>query len=214
MKSGDAVALSEMFKDFGIGEGEPQRTATEALVEAGVISGRPNRTSIAASKLDSARQALEAAFVLHCTRGDCRAHAIAEAERRGVERLVAQRLCSVCGGSPDRKALQRLVTSLDATDVRRITVVGGTPEKWREIQGSCPPGIEWRFVDGRGAKPDRFYRDTRKWAHVIVVWASTPLHHKVSWHFTGKGDDRVVVVSERGIGALCDAVIAHVGRRC
>ena len=42
-----------------------------------------------------------------------------------------------------------------------------------------------------------------------MVWASTPLERRVSKHFEGRGDDRVITVYRRGIAALAEAVIAN-----
>ena len=48
-----------------------------------------------------------------------------------------------------------------------------------------------------------------KWEDIIVFWASTPPEHRVSKHFEGRGDDRVITVDRRGIAALAEAVIAN-----
>ena len=47
-----------------------------------------------------------------------------------------------------------------------------------------------------------------EWEDIIVVWASTPLEHRVSKHFEGRGDDRVITVDRRGIAALAEAATA------
>ena len=41
-----------------------------------------------------------------------------------------------------------------------------------------------------------------------MVWASTPLERRVSKHFEGRGDDRVITVDRRGIAAPAEAFIA------
>lgn len=217
MMSRSDVSLTKMWRDFGIGEGEPRRRAGAALVEASVISRRPNRTNIAGDKVSWALEALESAFILHCTRGDCRAQADAQAKLRdGKDRetlAVTQRLCHICGGSADRSALQRLAASLAGTGVSRVVVVGGTEQKGREIRSGCPPDIEWRFVDGMKAYGDHHYQPDKAWAQVIVIWTRTPLAHKVSSHFETEARDRLIYVTGTGIESLCEAVTAHVTRR-
>ena len=42
-----------------------------------------------------------------------------------------------------------------------------------------------------------------------MIWASTPLKHRFSKHFEGRGDDRVITVDRRGIAAMAAAVIAN-----
>ncbi len=197
-----------MLKDFGVTSSGSQTAAKDALVKAGTISRRPNRVNISADKIDAARSALEAAFLWHCGHGDCRRAASSSASALLVERQS----CRICGGSRDRNALQRLGEAADKAGVARILVVGGTGTKWREIRAGSPAGLEWRFVDGVKSRDDRYFRGDRRWADVIIVWSSTPLDHRVSSHFTGKNDGRVVTVSRRGITSLADAVGDHLRR--
>ena len=56
---------------------------------------------------------------------------------------------------------------------------------------------------------ERSLRSQRIWEDIIVVWASTPFEHRVSKHFEGRGDDRVITVDRRGIAAPAEAVIAN-----
>ena len=56
---------------------------------------------------------------------------------------------------------------------------------------------------------ERSLRSQRIGEDIIVVWASTPLEHRVSKHDEGRGDDRVITVDRRGIAALAEAVIAN-----
>ena len=202
------ISIAKMLKDFGIGAPGAQKSAREALANAGIISRRPNRTNIAAEKVGRSREVLEAAFLWHCGNGDCRRRA------EGAPRLlVDQTHCTICGGSKDRSALERMVSALADTNIAKVLVVGGTEAKGREILQKSPRGVEWRFVDGTKSKDDRYFRPARRWADIIVIWGSTVLDHKVSSHFEGRGDDRVITVTRRSIGALADAVVEHLNRR-
>ena len=214
MTSTSPIPMSEMFKGFGILTAQAQRDARDALVREGVISGRPNRKGIAANKLPRALEALDRSFIMRCSRGDCKERANARSKSKGASILqVSQEHCAFCGGSADRNALQRLAAALSGAGMSRVAVVGGTDQKERQIRSACPPGIEWRFVEGQTARPDRLYESTRAWADVIVIWANTPLSHKVSRHFEDSGDERVLYVRGTGIASMCEDVIAFVGRR-
>ena len=203
------LSIIQMLKDFGITSPGSQASARSALVEAGTISGRPNRVNISAEKAGPARSALEAAFLWHCGNGDCRR---AASSSSAPTLLVDRQSCHICGGSGDRSALRRLGKAAAKAGVTRILIVGGTETKWREIRSGSPAGLEWRFVDGVKSRDDRHFRGDRRWAEVIVLWSSTPLDHRVSSHFTGKNDGRVVTVSRRGIASLADAVSARIRR--
>ena len=211
------ITPSKMLKSFGIIDEAAQSSALTALVDANVISGRVNRKRIAADKIDRAVRALEEAFIWHCNRGDCKNRAEAEAVSLGREPLVViQKRCHICNGSPACNALHGLATSLVEVGLSRILVVGGTEEKAQEITEKSPGTIEWRFIDGTKGHDDRYYRyyrADRTWAHVIALWGRTPLDHKVSSHFDGKGDCRVIRISGTGTTSLCTDVMAHVERR-
>ncbi len=205
------IPIDRMLKSIGITNPGAQQAARAALAEAGVIS-RPNRTNIAGYKESRARETLSGAFLWHCGSGDCRKKATVSAESL---LLVEKPHCRLCGGSSDRAALIDLAGQMAAARISRVLVVGGTDAKRREILEASPPGIEWRFVDGNTARHERYYRSDRNWAEVIVLWGSTPLGHKVSSHFDGKGDRRTITVRRRGISALADGIVDHLraGRR-
>ena len=202
------ISITRMFKKFGITTPGAQKSARDALADAGIISRRPNRTNIASEKVDRARDALESAFLWHCGNGDCRRQAEAS---NGL--LVDKAHCTICGGSKDRSSLTAMASALNTAKVSKVLVVGGTEAKTREIREKSPRGIEWRFVDGTRSKDDRYFRPARRWAEVIVIWGSTVLDHRVSSHFEGKGDARVITVTRRSIGALAEAVVQHLNRR-
>lgn len=206
-REGD-ISILRMFKDMGIGASASQKAAQDALAEAGIISSRPNRTNIAAAKVNRALEVLEEVFSWHC--GSCKTKST-EAGRRTL--LVKRTRCMICGGSNDRHALEEMASSAAASNVSKILVVGGTSTKHREMREKSPSGVEWRFVDGKKSKDDRYFRHNRRWAEIIVIWGSTELDHKVSNHFDGKGDSRVITVSRRSIGALADGVIRHLTRQ-
>ena len=88
-----------------------------------------------------------------------------------------------------------------------ILVVGGTEKYQREIQDASPDGVFWRFIDGKRVKGARFYQSDKDWAHLIVIWASTPLDHKVSQPFQTCGDSRVVTAQGRGIEAMLQDIL-------
>ena len=66
------VAIPKMLSDFGVTHPEAVRSAVEALVEAGVLSSRPNRTRIAADKRERVAAVISDAFLRHCNNGNCR----------------------------------------------------------------------------------------------------------------------------------------------
>ena len=208
------IAIDNMLAGFGIAHGEFQK-ARVALFEEGVIRRRPDRANIDANKTDLARTVLAESFLWHCNNGECRQAAREEFDDAGSSEadcfllLVEQSVCEMCGGSPGARSLERMGAALDAAGQSRILVVGGTERKERELRQKSPAGVDWRFVDGKVAREDRYYQPHRDWADIIVIWQSTPLDHRVSAHFDGKGDARVITVRRRGVAALAGEVVRH-----
>lgn len=210
------IAIDNMLADFGVAHSEFQK-ARVALFEEGVIRRRPDRANIADNKTDYARSVLAESFLWHCNNGECRQAAREEFDDAGSSEadcfllLVQQSACEMCGGSPGARSLERMGAALEAAGRSRILVVGGTERKERELRQKSPDGVEWRFVDGKVAREDRYYQPHRDWADIIVIWQSTPLDHRVSAHFDGKGDARVITVRRRGVAALAGEVVRHLG---
>jgi len=65
--------------------------------------------------------------------------------------------------------------------------------------------VEARCIDGASSTPSQkeAWADER-WADLTVIWATTPLPHKVSLLYTADPQGRApVTVARRGIEALC-----------
>ena len=193
-----------MLRRMGIREAAEQRKAVVALQESGVISARPNRSAIAKFKETAVKEALQTHFFWHCRRGDCTTDSI---ESGKPLLLVDGESCGASSHSPRQALLSELGDALQERGIGKILLVGGTQEYWQEISSSSPKALNWRFVDGKKAKDERFYRPHKDWADLIVIWASTPLNHKVSKKFPSAGDRRVVTAAGRGIEAMARDVL-------
>lgn len=155
------VPIAQMLTGFGITDADSQQRAQTALVEPGVISGRPNRANIAVAKAERARICLRDAFLWHCGHGDCRSRAV-RSDASQPPLLVEQPSCAVCGGSSDLSALARMAAAMAKAGRSRILVVGGTANKERTMRQEIR--VAWRFIDGTAAPHERALRSQRKWA--------------------------------------------------
>lgn len=123
--------------------------------------------------------------------------------------------CAVCKGSNNRRAALRLAHVMRREGARNLLVVGGTPahhnELRRLLEGS---GIEVRCIDGAARSPSQKEAwSLLQWADITVIWASTPLPHKVSTLFTSESIGRPpLTVARRGIEALCSEVCVSLER--
>lgn len=206
------ITIARMLAGFGVTHPDAVRSAIEALVEAGVLSSRPNRTRIAADKRERVDSAISDTFLRHCNNGDCRQQAASQGGQR-KPLLAGQQHCEVCGGSANRSALERMAHAMQERGLSRVLVVGGTEAAEREIRECSTGSVEWRFVNTKVARDDRYHRSNRDWAEVIVIWSSTPLPHKVSRHYEHGGGGIRVTVTRRGVAAMADGVQEHVERR-
>lgn len=203
------LAIDHLLRTEGFGSTDARAAAREALEAAGLT--RPAKQRIAAEKLGRARDAIAAAIVTHCSKPECRA-AVARDRRRAVE--VDPAHCTICSGSNNRRALRAMADACLAAGVRRVLVVGGRPPAYVELQRTLTE-LELRFVDGTSNLPNGTdaLRDCA-WADLLVVWAPTPLPHKVSTLYRSDVCHVAhrVTVHRRGLEALAGEVVTHLSR--
>jgi len=185
--------------------------AARATLEAGGLT-RPGKSRMADEKLDRARDTIGHAIVRHCADAVC-IEAVADDGRMAVE--TDKPHCSICSGSNNTRALRRMAASCATAGVQRVLIVGGRPPMWQEMDRTVGSTLSFRFVDGTSKLPNGSdaLRDCA-WADLLVIWAPTPLPHKVSGLYRPEvcGVARRVTVHRRGIEALAMEVVEHLGR--
>ena len=105
------------------------------------------------------------------------------------------------GGS---KSAQRAGAGNGKRGLSRVVVLGGTNRKASRIRELTPAAIEWRFVDGLKRISSKEAASDLDWGDVVVIWATTPLLHRVSNLFA-KGP-RTITAPTTGIAALAREV--------
>ena len=201
------TAIADFLRAEGFRHADAGARARAALETAGLT--RPGKSRMAEEKLERARAALDRLLVRHCSSAECTA-AVADDGREPVE--VQRAHCSVCAGSNNTRALRRMGLACAAAGVQRVLVVGGRPPAYASIDDILGRALEFRFVDGTGNLPNGAdaLRDCA-WADLLVIWAPTPLPHKVSSLYRAEvcGVAHRVTVHRRGIEALAAEVVEH-----
>ena len=201
------TAIADLLGGEGI-RSTPSIATARAVLEAAGLT-RPGKMRIADEKLDRARDAIGRSLVGHCSSAECIA-AVAGDGRQPVE--VERVQCSVCSGSNNTRALRRMRSACAAAGVRRVLVVGGRPPMYAEMGEVLGRDLDLRFVDGTDNLPNGAdaLRDCA-WADLLVIWAPTPLPHKVSGLYRAEvcGVGHRVTVHRRGIEALAAEVVEH-----
>lgn len=204
------TSIDVFLRSEGFVRPESAAAARHALEEAGLT--RPGKGRMADEKLDRARDTIGHAIVRHCADAAC-TDEVALDGRLPVE--TDKPHCSICSGSNNTRALRRMAASCASAGVRRVLILGGRPPVWKEMEGTLSPKLQLRFVDGTSKLPNGSdaLRDCA-WADLLVVWAPTPLPHKVSGLYRQEicGVARRVTVHRRGIEALAMEVCQHLAR--
>lgn len=200
------IAIADLLRDEGFRAPEAQAAARAALEHAALT--RPGKQRMANDKLERARDAIGLAIARSCGSPEC------EAALAGEDRLVVRvekPACLVCGGSNNRRAMRRMSDACRTAGLRRVLVVGGRRPLWVELEREAP-ALDFKFVDGTDNLPDgkAALRDCA-WADLLVVWAPSPLPHKVSGLYRPEvcGVAHRVTVHRRGIEALALEVVRH-----
>jgi hypothetical protein len=101
---------------------------------------------------------------------------------------------------PGCSSWRRLAPRLAAAGVRRLVLVGGSPvgartvRRWAEAHG-----IEVRLVEGTRRHTARRAADNRAWGDRFLIWASTPLDHRVSaLYCPSRTGGRTITIHARG----------------
>jgi len=205
------MRITDLLRDEGFRRPDAQSAARAALEDAGLT--RQGKQGMAGEKLERARDALGVRLVRHCSDPACAAAVVADG-RLPVE--VERAHCSVCSGSNNTRALRSMAAACQAAAVRRLLVVGGRRPMYVEMERTlADKPLELRFVDGTRNLPNGAdaLRDCA-WAHLLVIWAPTPLPHKVSDLYRAElcAVPRRVTVHRRGIEALAMEVVDHLSR--
>ncbi len=192
------------LQSMGISGTDEQAIARGILEKNGFT--RPGRVNMATAKEDAARDSLESQLAFHCSSNSCFATlndlVAGEGGRRML--LVERDACEVCQGSADRKALSELAQAMGKRGLSRVVVLGGTNRKASRIRELTPAAIEWRFVDGLKRISSKEAASDLDWGDVVVIWATTPLLHRVSNLFA-RGP-RTITAPTTGIAALAKEV--------
>lgn len=202
------VALEEFLREEGFTTAAA-RAEARAVLESGGLTN-PRKRAMASAKLARARATLEARLLRVCADDGCRALVPHDDERRVI--AVDRAGCSVCGGSNNRRALRALSAACRASGVERLLVVGGTRAAYVEMRDTLAGQPDVRFVDGTQKLPKRTdaERDCA-WADCVVIWAPTPLPHKVSDLYAREScvAPHHVTVHRRGLEDLAAQVVTH-----
>lgn len=204
----DHIAIDDFLAELGLGDATAVRQARAVLEAAGVT--RAGKSFLHRSKMERARRALDGALVRTCS-GCCRV-----AEDSGLPGVLVGHLhCTICRGSRVRSSAAALRLELAQQGIRRILVVGGTPEGQTHLQAELAVvGIKLQVVDGTRTPGNDRARRMRAAADVVVIWGGTPLDHTVSGHFIDPSDrSRTVIVPRGGPQSVLRALAEHLRRR-
>ena len=195
-----AVSIDTFLRSEGFEDERARLAARIVLEQAGLTN--PRKQAMDDAKLGRARTLLESRVIRVCS-PDCRS--LAPPGREPLLVATAER-CQVCEGSNNRRAALLLARAMHSAGASKLLVVGGTGTLHRELQSLlAPAGIDARCIDGAARTPSQkeAWADQR-WADLVVIWASTPLPHKVSELYTREPLGRPpLTVARRGIAALC-----------
>lgn len=199
----DAIAKTDLFLELGYADGHDLMDLV--LEEAGL--SRTSKVAISAAKRDAVATLLNEHFIAVCGRGDCKAEFLESNDRRERVSAASSALCEVCQGSSNARAIEELVSAYNSAGLRRLCVVGGSPNTRTEFQRLVAGRIELRLIDGTGVRTSSQARADILWADRIAIWGATQLAHRVSKLYQG---ERTVQLARRSLRDLALEVAASI----
>jgi hypothetical protein len=203
------VDIQQFLSDEGY-LGEAAIRARSTLEAQGLT--RPGKRRLDVSKLERARDTLRACLVRVCHRPAC-----CKVGDPRARVSVSTQHCQVCGGSSNHRAGELAGQALLDAGYLRVLVLGGMASaRTALVEALAGSELQVRIVDGtQGVRPLPTVEADLAWADVMVIWATTPLPHKVSMRYTTRARGQVpcITVPRRGVEALCDDLIRFCGAR-
>lgn len=203
------LEIDKLLAELGY-RGGAASTARLALEAAKLTTSRKQR--IAESKRGQVASLLAARFARACAGATCQAAAAAAG--RELVPVEAAGDCEFCGGSRNEEALDRAAQAMLAAGMRRLLIVGGSPNSHREVRDAIGGRIELKLIEG--VEKRRTGKDAKQqvdWADLVVIWGGTQLDHKVSTLYTGLRSPKVVTATKRSAQALAETIVEALRRR-
>jgi len=211
----------------------PERTRTRDILTRYGISGKSilkrlrkllpehiarllNQQDLAETQAAQLKEEIENRAAFHCDSAYC----VRTAEKRhSPEILIPVRdaaHCSVCSGSPTRRALEEAAEACRGAGIRRLLLVGGMPASRPEMKNLSPTGIEFRLIEGDLDRPRQRVQADLRWCDLAVIWGSTPLGHSLSGSYLRRksaGGPFILRINRRSVEALCQEIVKHLDGR-
>lgn len=203
------LVIDDLLTELGFETVEARALARGVIEDAGLTNTRKQR--IAASKRQAVEEALRTAVIVACARAPCRD----ESRRSGLTVVGAAQAsaCQICGGSANRREMDRATVALLERGLRKLVVVGGSPATHDELRTLARGRIELRLVPGTDRRNAGDAKADLAWGDAIAVWGGTQLDHKVSKLYTNARQPHVFTCTRRGIAALAATLLDHLSRR-
>ncbi len=203
------LEIDKLLAELGY-RGSAGATARQALEAVKLTSPRKQR--IAESKREQVATTLTARFARACVGATCQAAAAATGKELVLVDAASD--CEFCGGSRNEEALDRAAQAMLAAGVRKLLIVGGSPNSHREVRDAIGGRIELKLIEG--VEKRRTGKDARQqvdWADLVVIWGGTQLDHKVSTLYTGLRSPKVITATKRSAQALAETIVEALQRR-
>jgi hypothetical protein len=196
--------IQEFLAEEGFSHPDARDAALKVLCDAGLT--RAGKARMVETKLDTARELLQAQLIVTCSSARCQGAARAQAPRARVP-AGSPGECEFCQGSNNAQAIEDMVRQARQCNINRLLIIGGSPGT-RDVLTQLVAGrLAVRVVDGTVRRTSAQAREDMAWAQLVVIWGSTELAHRVSTLYTRAAHSRTISVSRRGIVALAAAVV-------
>ncbi len=205
----ETIKIEDLLTEAGFDTEEARQRAREVLIEQKLTTSRKERMAL--YKKPKAFEVLKFNLARICS-SVCQG--LLEIECEAV--FVGTSNCEVCAGSNTTRAAKIFNCELESRGIRKVVIVGGTPQQIVEIKKLCnKEEVEFRFV--KGLTPSHTIKEADKnryWADLILVWVPSEIKHRTTTKYTGeRAVTQTILIQRRGVEALFQETVQYLRER-
>ncbi len=205
----DATCIANLLAKAGFIGAEPQRKARATLEREGLT--KPEKANIANYKLPRVEALLDKTFLRSCEH--CMEITKARNDLVRDVVVVPPEGCEICKNSSNRRSVLALCPVMKQHGIYSIIIVGGyqsSIDEFKNLMREECSQVLVTCIEGNKQVSEQRINSISESHQLIIIWARTPLPHKLSNQFSAP--QKTITVPTTGIEAVAKKIKEHLNK--